>query len=250
MNTKAVSDRQEAKYFAALALAPLAYGVAGFGPGFFSSLGHGYLEIPLYVHAHAVLMMGWLSIFLTQALLIACGKQHWHRVLGRIGIVWLTTALATMAMLSLNNLAKPVPPPVDVFLGKLFSLQVSALVLGPVFLFLALRSLPDKSDHHRRYMSLLTLFLVEAATVRMGWLPGVNGLDTSVLAALLYPSFMLLLLIALDVKMLGRLHSATVTGLVLIFLSKLFCFWAWQSPFWQAATSSLETFLRPNWPLS
>ena len=55
--------------------------------------GRSSFDAPLLLHAHAVVFMGWLAIFLVQNVLIATGQVRWHRPLGWLATVWLAPML-------------------------------------------------------------------------------------------------------------------------------------------------------------
>ena len=60
--------------------------VVGFWPTYFGPLVLGTLAQPLLIHLHAIVITGWLVLFLTQVVLAATGRVAWHLRLGRIGI--------------------------------------------------------------------------------------------------------------------------------------------------------------------
>jgi hypothetical protein len=60
--------------------------VVGFWPTYFGPLMRGTLAQPLLIHVHTAVFVGWLFLFLTQAVLAAVGQVTWHLRLGRFGI--------------------------------------------------------------------------------------------------------------------------------------------------------------------
>lgn len=78
--------------FPRLAVVMVLVVVAGFSLQLAS--GRSSFDAPPLVHAHAVVFMGWLVIFLTQNLLIATGQVRWHRLLGWLAAAWLLPMLA------------------------------------------------------------------------------------------------------------------------------------------------------------
>lgn len=79
------------RVFPGLAIAMVLVVVAGFSVQL--ATGRSSFQAPLLLHAHAVVFMGWLAIFLTQNLLIATGQVRWHRPLGWLATVWLLPML-------------------------------------------------------------------------------------------------------------------------------------------------------------
>jgi hypothetical protein len=77
--------------FPGLAIVMVLVVVAGFSLQL--AMGRSSFDAPLLLHAHAVVFMGWLVIFLTQNLLIVTGQVRWHRPLGWLATVWLAPML-------------------------------------------------------------------------------------------------------------------------------------------------------------
>src|SRR5436305_1409087 len=68
------------------------------------AMGRSSFDSPPLVHAHAIVFMGWVTIYLTQNLLIGTGRVDIHRKLGWIALGWifpmvLLGCLVTLAML-------------------------------------------------------------------------------------------------------------------------------------------------------
>ncbi|MEM1438236.1 MAG: hypothetical protein AAF545_05910 [Pseudomonadota bacterium] len=244
-----VENNDSSGFFFCYALGVLAVGLAGFGPGFVVALSHGLSGIPGYVHLHAILMVGWLLLLSTQAFLVWRNRVSSHRKLGIFSAMVFALAYITMWMLTLNNLVKPVPEFVDVALEKIFALQVRSLLLLPLLFGFALDSASRDTGTHRRLIALISALIVEAAIVRMNWLPGVDGLRTELSTITLYSLLFLIPMIVFDLISRGRLHRATLLILVIAGASKAFAFWAWSSPTWLRFTGGIERYLEATWPL-
>ncbi|MDX3901358.1 MAG: hypothetical protein QHC40_12745 [Sphingobium sp.] len=65
----------------------LAMAVAGFLPSYWMPMARGTLDIPLAVHAHGALFLGWLILFRVQAGLIGSGRTAVHRRIGFVGAI-------------------------------------------------------------------------------------------------------------------------------------------------------------------
>jgi hypothetical protein len=78
-------------FFLIAAIAMVGVTVAGFSVQL--ALGRSSFEAPPLVHAHAVVFMGWLVIFLLQNILIATGQVRLHRPLGWIAAAWMVPML-------------------------------------------------------------------------------------------------------------------------------------------------------------
>jgi len=74
------------RFFLRSAILMAAIIVAGFT--FQLAMGRSTFASPLRVHAHAVLFMGWVAIYLTQNALVATGRTGLHRRLGWLAAGW------------------------------------------------------------------------------------------------------------------------------------------------------------------
>ncbi len=78
-------------FFAGIAIAMAIVVVAGFS--FQALMGRSSFGSPLRVHAHAVLFMGWVAIFVLQSQLAVRGPATLHRKLGWIAMGWMVAML-------------------------------------------------------------------------------------------------------------------------------------------------------------
>ena len=53
------------------------------------AMGRSSFAAPPLVHAHAIVFMGWVTIFLLQSVLAAMATMRWHRVLGWFAVAWM-----------------------------------------------------------------------------------------------------------------------------------------------------------------
>jgi hypothetical protein len=131
--------------------------VAGFS--FQHAMGRSTFMSPPLVHAHAIVFMGWVFIYLAQNLLIGTGRVDIHRKLGWIAVGWifpmaLLGCLVTLAMLRRGQV-------------PFFFRPLQFLVFDPMTLFffagltLAAVAMRRQTQWHRRLhfcgMSLLTM---------------------------------------------------------------------------------------------
>jgi hypothetical protein len=72
--------------------------------------GRSSFQSPLLVHAHAVVFMGWVLIFLIQNILIATGQVRFHRPLGWIAAVWMVPMLILGWLVTENMVRQPMCP--------------------------------------------------------------------------------------------------------------------------------------------
>lgn len=76
----------DAGFFRTLATVMAIVQVAGFAVHF--ALGRSSFSAPLVIHAHAIVFMGWVAIFVIQPWLVKAGAMGYHRMLGRVAAVW------------------------------------------------------------------------------------------------------------------------------------------------------------------
>jgi len=81
------------RFFLPAAIAMAIVIVAGFSVQL--AMGRSSFSSPLLVHAHAVVFMGWVALYLLQNIFATTGSMTLHRRLGWIGAVW----IAPMVML-------------------------------------------------------------------------------------------------------------------------------------------------------
>jgi len=194
------------RVFPGLAIAMVLIVVAGFAVQL--ATGRSSFDAPLMVHAHAVVFMGWLVIFLLQNLLIATGQVRWHRPLGWLATVWLVPMLVlgwlvTEAMVRQGH--------VPFFFRPLQFLVFDPLSLVTfVGLTIAAIVLRRSTDWHRRLH-------YSAMAILMG--PGVGRLlpvpllvpwawEATAAVTLLFPVIGMII----DLRKTGRIHPAWVWG--------------------------------------
>src|SRR5437868_4367733 len=131
--------------------------VAGFS--FQHAMGRSTFMSPPLVHAHAIVFMGWVAIYLTQNLLIGSGRVDIHRKLGWIALGWLFPMVLLGCLVTLAMLRRGQVP--------FFFRPLQFLVFDPLTLFffagltLAAVAMRRQTQWHRRLhfcgMSLLTM---------------------------------------------------------------------------------------------
>lgn len=94
------------RFFKRSAILMTAVIIAGFSLQL--AMGRSTFASPLRVHAHAILFMGWVGIYLLQNIFIASGRMALHRRLGWIAAVWMVPMVVigcyvTVAMVRLGT---------------------------------------------------------------------------------------------------------------------------------------------------
>lgn len=87
------SPAADHRFAATLAIAMAVVVVAGFSTQL--ALGRSTFGSPLRVHAHAVVFMGWVALFVAQTWLATRGPLALHRRLGWIAVGWMALMVAT-----------------------------------------------------------------------------------------------------------------------------------------------------------
>ena len=131
--------------------------VAGFS--FQHAMGRSTFMSPPLVHAHAIVFMGWVAIYLAQNLLIGTGRVDIHRKLGWIALGWLFPMILLGCLVTLAMLRRGQVP--------FFFRPLQFLVFDPMTLFffagltIAAVTMRRQTQWHRRLhfcgMSLLTM---------------------------------------------------------------------------------------------
>ncbi len=79
------------RFFLRAAMAMVLVIVAGFSTQL--AMGRSTFASPLLVHAHAIVFMGWVTLYLLQNIFVASGRMALHRTLGWIGSGWIFAML-------------------------------------------------------------------------------------------------------------------------------------------------------------
>ncbi|WP_461458591.1 hypothetical protein [Parasphingorhabdus sp.] len=242
-------SRRSYLFFAIMGLLFLAIAVAGFGPSFLFPLLGGNFDFPPAIFVHAVIMFGWLGLFITQAMLARGGPSRWHKYLGTASLILFLLIMASGVTLSIANFLEDLPQPVEARLDSIFFLQLWTFVLIPLFYWLGYRERRRSPEKHMRYMLLLTFFLIEAAASRITFLPGLADDATFIYAQYLYLDAMLIPLFIYDWKQLGRISPATFIGCGILFFYQFTAMVMWDNEQWLKLADALDNWLSAYWPI-
>lgn len=137
--------------------------LAGFWPSYFGHILPGTLDHPSYIHLHAFVFSGWLSLVITQAWLAASGRIALHKRIGHfiflyggllVLVGWVTAVLAFRENVEAGNLAAAGVGLFVPFTDLLFFLPV-------LFAAWAYRRKPE--IHKRLIIVATTILLIPAA---------------------------------------------------------------------------------------
>lgn len=150
-----VSSSTDDRFFVRGAIVMAILIVAAFS--FQHAMGRSTFYSPPLVHAHAIIFMGWVVIYLTQNLLIGTGRVDIHRKLGWIAVGWLFPMVLLGCLVTLAMVRRGQVP--------FFFRPLQFLVFDPMTLFffagltLSAVAMRRQTDWHRRLhfcgMSLL-----------------------------------------------------------------------------------------------
>jgi len=198
--------------YVGLALLAIAIAAVGFWPTYFGPLVAGSVDKPAIIHFHAAVYVGWLAIFLTQAVLAAMGRVGLHMKLGRFAIgygvlVIVAGLVATFGMFVLRVRAGAVAEAQ----GRLIGPVLDMLVFAPVFA--AAVYYRRKPELHKRLMIVATTALLIAAATRIPFAEELRR-------PLVYLVWTLPILLAMahDFWRHRRIHPIYVGGLVVLVL--------------------------------
>lgn len=213
MSDQTVGLRSERSYFTISAILLVALAAAGFTPHYLAPKAFPGLFPPLtpLLVVHAMLMAGWIIIYLIQSALISARRVAWHKKLGLGAVAMAILVVPVGCMSTLAPAARAVVSHAPDMLGRLnvLGLEIAQMLLFGGFVATAIM-LRTRTAFHKRLMLLATLCILPNAIVRlsfMGVLPLRSNADVLVAWSLLVSSF-----VAADRLRIGRLHPAFVRG--------------------------------------
>lgn len=176
--------------------------VAGFSVQL--AMGRSSFSAPLLVHAHAVVFMGWVGIYLLQTIFAATGRQALHRRLGWIAAVWILPMLVLGCAVTVAIARRGQVP--------FFFTPLQFLVFDPLSLFtfagltVAAIMLRRRTDWHRRLHFCAMAILLGPGFGRLLPMPLLApwAWEATALACLLFP----LAGMVADLRRQGRVHPA------------------------------------------
>ena len=181
--------------------------VAGFSLQY--AMGRSTFAAPPLVHAHAIMFMGWMVIYLTQNLLIGTGRLEIHRRLGWIALGWIFPMVLLGCLVTLAMVRRGQVP--------FFFRPLHFLVFDPMTVFffagltLAAVAMRRQTDWHRRLHFCGMSLLLGPAFGRLLPLPLLQpwAWEAAFAAGLLFP----LAGVLNDLRRTGSVHPAWRTGI-------------------------------------
>ena len=208
-STESPADRW---FFTCMAAVLALIAVVGFLPNSLAIL-NGTMENPDFlVHVHAVVMFGWVALFVAQASMIATNRRSTHFFLGGAGALLALAIVLSMIYLAVTRF----PTEAAVPLHTIALFQLRRIVLFAAFVALAIWLRKEDSETHKRFLLLATMVPLDAAWNRMDFLY-FFGMESRAIPVRIHEFIVFAPLIVFDVSKLGTVHKATLIGGLLFF---------------------------------
>lgn len=197
----------ERRQYFIIALAMSATIVAGFAVNL--AMGRSSFAVPAAYHAHAVVFMGWVALFITQATTILMRRVDLHNRLGKLAYPWIT-AMVALGIAIMIVVARRTGGP---FFFAVNEFLISNIALLLCFGWLALWSLRSArhSGWHRRLMICAMAMLTGPGIGRLIPMPLLIPYAWTISCALtlIFPA----ILIVLERRRRRNIHPAWFWGL-------------------------------------
>ena len=195
------------RFFMVTALAMALVIVAGFSTQL--AMGRSSFASPPLVHAHAIVFMGWVVLYVTQVALATSGSTALHRRLGWVGAGWIVAMVILGTAVTLAIVRRGQAP---FFFQPLQFLVFDPLtVLAFAGLTIAAVRLRRRTDWHRRLHYCGMAMLLGPAFGRLLPMPLLApwAWETTVAATLIFPAIG----VTADIRRTGRAHPAWGWGI-------------------------------------
>jgi uncharacterized membrane protein len=172
-------------------------------------MGRSTFASPIRVHVHAVLFMGWMTIFLLQNVLVSIGRVDLHRKLGWIAAAWMVAMVISGFFVTVVMVQNGVVP--FFFRPVHFLMFDPGTILAFAGLTIAAVAMRRQTDWHRRlHVAGMGLLLAPAfgRLLPLPFLPPYAWEVTFLVCAVVFA-----IIIALDSRRRGSLHPAWKWGL-------------------------------------
>jgi hypothetical protein len=205
------TDRGEARFFFTMACVMAATIVGGFL--FNIVMGRSTFASPLVVHLHALVMMGWVGLYLTQNYLIFTDNIALHRRLGWLSVAFVPAILVMgLAITRWTMQARGGPPFFD---QNQFLISNPLQLFGMAALVAWALTVRRNTGWHRRLMFCAFAMLLGPGVGRL--LPAPLFIPyawyvTAVLPAVLFPAIGMLA----DKRRYGAMHPAWLWGIGIV----------------------------------
>jgi len=194
------------RFFLKCAIAMALIIVAGFS--FQLAMGRSTFASPVRVHIHALLFMGWMTIFLVQNILVTAGRVDLHRKLGWLAAGWMVAMVVSGTYVTVAMVRNGVAP---FFFRPLHFLIFDPLqVLTFAGLTIAAVRMRRQTDWHRRLHFAGMALLLGPAFGRLSPMPLLPPIAWEV--TFVQCLVVLGIIVALDTRRRGSVHPAWKWG--------------------------------------
>jgi hypothetical protein len=202
----ATAEQAERRFFMIMALVMASIIVAGFT--FNLAMGRSTFAAPAIYHAHGIVFMGWLGLWVAQAVTIATGRRSLHIRLGKVAYAWIPLMVALGIGIMVAVARRNGGP----FFFSVNEFLVSNIAGVLCFGGLALWSLRTERHNgwHRRLMFSAMVILLGPGIGRLLPMPLLipNAWTISFAVTLIFPAIAM----AADLRRYGRVHPALWWG--------------------------------------
>ncbi|MEO6580506.1 MAG: hypothetical protein ABIN83_05085 [Sphingomicrobium sp.] len=203
---RAVQDAGDERFFLRAAIAMALVIVAGFSTQL--AMGRSSFASPPLVHAHAIVFMGWITLYVTQNALVAGGRMDLHRKLGWIGAGWIVAMVVLGCAVTVAMVRRGQVP--------FFFRPLHFLIFDPVAVltFAGLTAaaivMRKRTDWHRRLHYCGTALLMGPGFGRMLPMPLLPpfAFEVTFAALMIFP----VVGMVADKRRSGRVHPAWLWG--------------------------------------
>jgi hypothetical protein len=210
--------------------------VIGFTPDY-QLISSGTINVHWFLHVHGAIMSSWILVFLAQTILAAKGSFQFHRKLGLISVALGALAFLSIFIATVHAKIAYSPPVGDNDTWGIFAQQLYGLALFGLFFAWGIL-VRKNAAAHKRLLLLATIILIQAATDRIRFLPGLNA---ALYVRFIYLDVLLIPLFIYDFLTLKRLHKITMIGTVWIVVFQFAVTMAWGSPAWNKIAFNVFT---------
>lgn len=183
--------------------------VIGFAPNSLAIITGALPVPPLLVHVHAALMMAWLFLLVCQTILVGSGNRSLHRRLGIVSVFLVPSMLLVMAILVVSTFDADFHP------CAIGLIQFRRLAFFPAFWAIAMLLRRTDQRTHKRLQLWATLVLLDAALLRMRWLPDFAS-ENIIAVSGTYVLLLAVPMIVYDLCADRRIHKANVVAFILV----------------------------------
>lgn len=194
----------------------MAIGIAAFILfGFFQWAARGFVDIPrvpIWIHVHALVMVGWLGLFIYQPTLIKRGEPARHRRFGRIALALAALIVILGSFSAIMSIRTNHVPP---FFTPAYFLALTHIGLA-LFVAMLVAAIVNRRDTevHRRLIVGANVLLMEPAYGRLLPMPLLGPWGETV--GMVIQLGTLAIVARHDKATLGSVHRATLIAMVAV----------------------------------